>query len=123
MPTMTATVSTTKEVKLSARVTRRLLTELSAYLGLKTQLDAIKTAMDGHKVAIEALRAETGESSIELNGFKVTLVQPAGRATLDKKKLLEAGVTMSQLESGTVTKPVKPYTKVSTPGESERSYE
>jgi len=123
MPTMTATVTTSKEVKLSARITRRLLTELSAYQGLKAQLDSIKTAMDGHKATIEALRAETGESSIELNGFKVSLVQPAGRACLDKKRLLESGVTMAQLEQGTVVKPVKGYCKVTVPGESERSYE
>jgi hypothetical protein len=123
MPTMTATVSITKEVKLSARVTRRLLTELSAYQGLKMQLDSIRAAMDGHKANIEMLRAETDESSIELDGFRITLVQPAGRASLDKKKLLEAGVTMSQLESGTVVKAVKPYTKISIPGEVERVYE
>jgi hypothetical protein len=122
MPTMTATVTTSKEVKLSARVTRKLLTELNAYQGLKAQLDAIKEAMDGHKAAIEVLRDETGEQSIALEGFKISLVSPV-RSTLDKKQLLLAGVSVAQLEAGTITKPTKPYTKLTMPGETERSYE
>src|SRR5712664_1151708 len=120
MPTLTATVSTTKEVKLTPRVTRKLLTELKGYAELKAQRNAIDAAMDGHKAAIEKLRDETGEQSIALEGFKVSLVSPV-RSSLDRKRLLEAGVTMAQLESGTVTKPTKPYTKVSVPGEKEWS--
>jgi len=119
--TLTATVE--KVVELAPRLKRKLLTELHAYGELKLQLDGLKTAMDGHKAVIEKLRAETDEQSIEVDGYKITLVQPAGRVSLDRKKLLEAGVLMSQIEAGSVTKPVKPYTKVSVPGESERSYE
>jgi myo-inositol catabolism protein IolC len=119
--TLTATVE--KVVELAPRLKRKLVTELTAYQGLKSQLDAIKLAMDGHKAAIEKLRVETGETSLEIDGFKITLVQPAGRQSLDRKKLLEAGVLMSQLEQGTITKAVKSYTKVTTPGETERSYE
>ena len=123
MGALAVTTTVEKTVELSPRLKRKLLTELQSFQGLKTQLDAIKTAMDSHKSAIEALRAETGESSIELSGFKISLVQPVGRASLDKKKLLEAGVLLSQIEQGTVVKPVKSYCKVTVPGEIERSYE
>lgn len=118
MPSLntTATVTTSKEVKLSVRVTRKLLTELRGYAELKAQRNAIDAAMDGHKAAIEALRETTGEQKILLEGFSVALVSPV-RSSLDKKRLLEAGVSMAQIEAGTVTRPTKPYTKVTVPGE------
>lgn len=113
-----ATVTTTREVTLKPQVRRKLLNELRAYQELKQQYKAIEMAMDKHKDAIGALREQTGETSIALEGFKVTQVTQT-RSTLDRKLLLEQGVTMGQIENATVTKPGRPYTKVTVPGDKE----
>lgn len=122
MPTLTATTTQTTEVVLAPRLKRKLLTELRAFQEVKTQISALQNALDAHKVSIEKLRVESGENSLGIEGFKISLVSPV-RSSLDKKRLLEAGVSMAQLEQGTVTKPTKPYTKVTVPGEVERVYE
>ena len=120
--TLTGTTTISTEVQLKPSVRRKLIAELNSYQELKNQLTEIQKALDTHKVNIEGIRESVGEQSISISGFKVSLVSPV-RSSLDKKALLEAGVSMAQLEAGTVTKPVKPYTKVSTPGEVERVYE
>ena len=115
MPTLTATVTTTRELVLKPTVRRKLLTELKTYQELKGQLDAIKSAMDKHKGVIGKLREETGEQSIKIDGFSVTLVAPV-RSTLDKQKLIAQGVTMAQIEAATIVKPGAAYEKISLPG-------
>lgn len=115
---LVATATTTKEITLKPQVRRKLLTELHAYQELKQQYKALEFALDAHKATIERLREETGEQSIALEGFKVTQVTQI-RSTLDKKLLLEQGVTMGQIENATITKSGRPYTKVTTPGEKE----
>lgn len=113
-----ATATTTRELVLKPQLRRKLLNELRAFAELKSQYKALELAMNKHKDAIGRLREETGEQSIALEGFKVTQVTQT-RSTLDKKLLLEQGVTMGQIENATVTKPGRPYTKVTTPGEKE----
>ena len=115
MPALTATVTTTRELVLKPTVRRKLLTELKTYQELKGQLDAIKSAMDKHKGVIGKLREETGEQSIKIDGFSVTLVAPV-RSTLDKQKLIAQGVTMAQIDAATVVKPGAAYEKISCPG-------
>ena len=118
---ITATVTTTKEITLKPAVRRKLLTELKAYSELKQQLDAIKHAMDKHKATIGGLRDMTGEKALELEGFKIRLVEPT-RSTLDKKKLVELGCATAWIEEATTTKPTKPYEKVTCPGEKDEDY-
>ncbi len=121
MPTLTATVTSTTELILAPKIKRKLLTELKAYAELKAQRDAIDAALDSHKATIEGLREGTDETSISLEGFKVTRISPT-RSILDKKKLLAEGVTMGQIQNATVTKATKPYTKVTLPNEVEVVY-
>lgn len=118
-PTVTAT--TTHKVALKPTVKRRLLQELKAFAELKGQLKAIEHAMEGHKGAIAAIREETGETTLELEGFKITYVTPT-RSSLDKGLLLAQGVSMAQIEQATTVVPTKPYVKVSLPGEVEKDY-
>ena len=112
----TVTATTTHEVRLSPAVRRKLLTELRTYEQLKQQKAAIESAMEKHKTIIAAIREETGEQTIKLEGFSVTLVAPV-RSTLDKKKLIAQGVTTAQIEAATVISPGKSYTKVTVPAE------
>jgi hypothetical protein len=72
--------------------------------------------MEQKKAIIGRYREETGYPSVALDGFKVTEVTNL-RSTLDQKKLIEMGVTTDMLAEATVTKPGKPYTKVTCPGD------
>ena len=119
MPTATVTATTTHELKLKPTTKRKLLTELKAYAELKTQRDAIDHAMKGHKNTVEGLLEETGESSLSIDGFKTTLVAGT-RKSLDRKKLIAAGVTQAQLEAGTTETLNTPYVKITIPGAKER---
>lgn len=116
---VTATVTTTKEIVLKPTVRRKLLTELKAYAALKADMDALKHAMDKKKATIGAIREETGEDSIELEGFKVSLVAPV-RSVLNKQRLISLGCAAAWLEEATETKPARAYTKVTVPGEKAR---
>lgn len=120
MPTLAPVVNatTTTEVKILPTVKRRLLGELKAYEELKFQAKALDLAMEKHKAAIATIRESIGATTLDVDGFKVTYVSPV-RSVLEKKLLLDNGVTMAQIESATVTKPTKPYTKISLPGEGE----
>lgn len=124
MPTLSqsATVTTTKEIKLAPQLRRKLLTELKAYAELREQSKAIEQAMKKHKSTLDELREKTGEKSLSLDGFKITLVEPV-RTTLDKAALIAAGVTTAQIEEATITRPGKAYAKVTVPGEKERDDE
>jgi hypothetical protein len=52
------------------------------------------------------------ESGIELDGYKAKIVYGTSN-TFDKKKLVGLGIN---LEEVTISKPKKPYVKVSVPG-------
>ncbi len=112
----TATVTTTREIKLSVSIRRKLLTELQAFQELKTQRDAIQSAMDMHKATVARLRESTGEKSIQIDGFISTHVT-GETSKLDKKKLVELGCALAWIEEATTTKPKKAFEKITCPGE------
>ena len=111
----TATTTTTHEIKLKPKVRRELLTELRTYQTLKAQRDELDRRLKGHRDLIDAIRDETGESSLMLEGFKVTQVAPV-RHVLDEKRLIMQGVTTEQIEKATIDVQTKPYVKISCPG-------
>ncbi len=113
--------TTVHKVTLKPTVRRQLLTELKTYAELKSQAKALEQAMEMHKAKIGAIRAETGETAIEIEGFKITYVT-GERKILNKELLLQQGVTMAQIEAATETKPNKPYDKVTCPGDKEREF-
>lgn len=113
--------TTTHEITLKPTTKRRLLQNLKAYQELKNQREVIEAAIKKHKALVEEDLLETGEQKLDIEGFKVALVSPV-TSKLDKKKLLEAGVTMAQLEEGTVITPGRSYVKVTVPGEKDRDY-
>lgn len=113
---LTLTTNQTTEVALKPALKSKLLRELKVYAQLRTDLKAIEAALDKHKGVIGGLREEAGVQSLSIEGFKVTSVTNL-RSSLDKQKLLAMGVTTEMLEEATVTKPGKPYEKVTCPGE------
>jgi len=113
---VTATVQ--QVVALRPQVRKKLMMELTAYQSLKNELDAITAAMNVRKGAISKLRAETGETALEIEGFKITHVTPT-RKTLNHEKLIELGCAVAWIEEATENKPTKAYDKVSCPGSTE----
>jgi hypothetical protein len=109
---MTITATTTTQITLKPQVRRKLLTELKVYVELKEQREVLDLAMRTHRDSVENILLETGESSLALDGFKVTLVAPV-RKVLDHKKLIALGVTTEQIQRATVEVPGKPYPKIS----------
>ena len=117
MALSTAVTTVTKEeVKLKPALKAKLSKRLRVYGELRTQLKAIEAAMDKEKAEIGKLREEVGVTSLKLDGYSVTQVTSL-RSTLDKKKLIEMGVTTDMLEEATVTKPGRPYEKITCPGD------
>mgnify|MGYP001575939095 FL=1 len=118
MPVLAATITTTTshEVKLKPTLKRKLLTELKTYAELKFQRDAIDQALKGHKGTIEECLGEAGETTLSVEGFKTTMVSPV-RSILDKKKLIEQGVSTAQIENATVNVTSRSYLKITCPGE------
>ena len=116
--TQTVTATTTHQVKIEPKLKRRLVTELKGYAALKTQRDALDSAMKKARGKIEDVLGDIGESSLAVEGFKTTLVAPV-RTKLDEKKLIANGVTMDQIEASKVQTATKPYVMVTCPGERE----
>lgn len=117
---LTVTTTTTAEVKLKPTLKKKLLTQLKTFHELKQELKVIQAAMDRHKTIIEECVIESGEQSLAIDGYKTTMVFPV-RSTLDKKKLIDQGVTLAQIENATVNKPGRHYVKVTCPGDKEGS--
>lgn len=114
--TTSATTVVTKQVALKPSLKRRLLNELKALNALRDQIKVLEHAQRQHRTEIEDCLAESGEASLALDGYKVTLVQPVV-AKLDKMKLVALGVTTAQIEEATTHSPGKPYVKISAPGD------
>ncbi len=112
----------TIEVKLKPSLKRKLLNELQAYAELHKQLKIIESHMAAHKATLEECVIESGEQSLELEGFKTTMVFPV-RSKLDKKLFVQQGGTLAQLDNATVSTPSKHYLLITVPGQKERVYE
>lgn len=112
--TMTTTQTTTVELK--PRLKQKLLTELRAYAADRAALKEIEARMDARKEVIGGLREEAGVTSLALEGYRVAHVTNI-RTSLNKLKLMEMGVTTDMLEAATESKPGRPYTKITIPGE------
>ena len=97
-------IDSPREIKLKPTLRRKLLNELKLYQELKVQLKTIEYALDKHKAAIGELRDETGEQSISLDGFSVTLVAPM-------RKKFDPNSEWGGLEL------YKEYNKISCPGD------
>ncbi len=109
------TVSTKKEIRLEASVRRKLLTELKTYQNLHAQKKALELAMDKIKSKVAAIRNETGEQSLELEGFKVTLVAPT-RKKFNPKTFVKLGGDIDIYNQANEETLVTPYEKISLPG-------
>lgn len=123
------TTTTTEEVVISAKVQRKLLTELEGYAALNTEQKAMKAGMDEHRSNIlEIANAEVEADKFEIEGYKVAVVKGAKDRRLDKKKVIARLVkdgkystkaAMALLEDCTTEKPKKDHVRVTVPGSEE----
>lgn len=120
MAILAATTVQTVEVELTPRVRRLLLLELQTYATLSAQIKELE-GQKAHIVAnIRAIREETGENALELEGFKLCNV--AGQTSyLDKQLFVQLGGSLEQLANATRSKPKKAYEKITVPGQKEWS--
>ncbi len=112
----TVTTTQTTEVKLKPTLKKKLLLNLKTYQSLRDQLKAIEAAMDKHKAVVQECMNEAEEEKLSIDGFKTTMVFGVN-SRLDKELFVQQGGTLAQLANATVTKPSRPYCKISCPGD------
>lgn len=115
-----ATATTTTELQLKPAVKQKLLTKLKEYSGLAREAAALKVKMSEKNTAIEGILGEIGESQVDIDGYKGTIVAGVSRK-LNKKKL--SPKARAEVEAAMEEKPKKSYVKVTAPGEKERNYD
>lgn len=115
---LSVTTTTTTTVKLAPKLKQKLLTKFREYADLKVKLDTTKTRMDALKVEIADLREDTGETSLELEGYKTTLISPT-RSKFNEKKFIADGGDIGIYKGAVEIVTSKSYEKVSVPGQKE----
>lgn len=121
MPKISVTTTVTEEVQLTTKQRQKLLQELKVYRELKQQREAIDLAMDKHKAAIAAIRDETGEMSLKIDGFTTTLVA-GSRKKFDPKKYVTLGGDLDLYNKAVKVTPIAPFEKITCPGDKEQDY-
>lgn len=112
----TVTTTTTKVVKLTPALKKKLLVELKTYTSLRDQKKALELAMKKHSGTVEEIMETAGEASLEVDGFKTTLIAPV-KKKLDPKRLVTLGVSTETIAKATTETPGTPYVKISKAGE------
>ena len=110
------TLATTHEVQLKPSLVTKLRRELRLYAELKTQLKVIESVLDKHKGVIGAIREETGEQSLKLDGFLITLVAPI-RKKFNAMKFVELGGDVAIYNQAHEDVSGKAYERITCPGE------
>lgn len=111
---LSVTTTATTTVKLAPKLKLKLLTKFREYQDKKVKLDAAQARMDALKVEIADLREDTGETSLDLEGFKTSLISPI-REVFDEKKFIADGGDITIYKGAMKNVPSKPYEKISLP--------
>lgn len=118
MSTKTALVAKSiTEIKVKPTLVKKLRAQLTAYLDLDTQIKELTAARDAIKEAVGALREQTGEQSITLDGYTVTRVEGTYKKFDPKTLMRIADVSAAQIEEATLERPKKGYEKITVPGQ------
>ena len=118
----TITATTSHELKLSPVIRRRLVTWLRSYQELAAKRTAIEAEMALCRTGVAEIQTELEESSIELEGFKSTLVAPM-KSVFDKKTFVRLGGRLDLIEAATSKVPGKVYVRITPPGAADPSEE
>lgn len=118
MPTTSITAIATTEIKLQPSLKAKLLTAIQLYLECGNKIRALKAGQAFQAKTIEDIQVDLGESSLDIDGYKSTIVAGTTKS-LDKKKFVALGGRLDLLEAAMVEKPKKPYVRITAPGASE----
>lgn len=121
MGKMTAapTVKTQERLDLRPNILRKLKTELHECALLQSQIKELKAELALHVEEVEVIRELSGVKSFDYEGFKITRVEGVTNY-LDIDMMIEEGwISVTQKEDAMKTKPKKPYTLVTAPGDKE----
>ena len=113
-PSVTATV--TEELEIEPALRAKLAIRLKRWAELQHVAKLAAESAEKAKAAVGEVHTEIGMTSISADGYTVTLVQGI-RNELSKEKLIALGVTTAMLADATVSKPNKPYLKITEPRE------
>lgn len=113
-------VTTTAKVELAPRLRAEATRLLTQYQTIKEQLKIQEHALKQVTQRIQDAFDQAGElalldQGVAIGNCKLKVVTGV-YATLDRALLIQAGCTPELLEECTVTKPKRPYLKVTTPG-------
>ena len=89
--------------------------QLRNYQDLATKRTEIETYMANCRAEIAEIQTELEESSVEIEGFKSTLVAPM-KSVFDKKKFVRLGGRLDLIEAATSKVPGKIYVRITPPG-------
>lgn len=118
---LTLTTKETVAVKLSPALKQQVREHLAHYARLATQRKAIADELYAVGIRIEEAFARAKEEhaldqGVEVNGFKLKrVIGTTSHLDLDYLTI-HFGVTAGMLEAATVTKPRRPYLKITAPG-------
>ena len=117
MPTATVavTATTTHQLVIAPQIKRKLLLALKTYTELSAQAKVLALAKKKQSGIVEGIQTELGESSIDIDGYKSTIVAPI-RRVLDKKKFIALGGNLDIYEAAMIDTPSKAYPKITAPG-------
>ena len=117
MPTATVavTATTTHQLVIAPQIKRKLLLALRTYVELAAQAKVLKLAKKKQTKIVEAIQVELGETSLDIEGFKATLVAPVPKK-LDRKLFVALGGNLELLDAAMVDNPSEPYVKITAPG-------
>lgn len=115
---LSVTTTTTTTVKLAPKLKQKLLVKFREYQAQKVKLDAADVEMTRLKAEIADLREDTGETTLELEGFKTTRISPT-RSKFNEKKFIADGGDITIYKGAVEVVPSKSYEKVSVPGQEE----
>ena len=118
MPTATVSVTatTTHQIVIAPQIKRKLLLALKTYTELAAQAKVLELAKKKQGSIVEGIQTELGESSIDIDGYKSTIVAPI-RKVLDRKRFVALGGNLDILDKAMIDTPSKAYPKITAPGE------
>ena len=109
------TATTTHQLTIAPQIKRKLLLALRTYVELAAQAKMLKLAKKKQTKIVEAIQVELGETSLDIDGFKVTLVAPVPKK-LDRKRFVALGGDLGILDAAMVDNPSEAYVKITAPG-------
>lgn len=124
MPRQAQTATTETDVEdtpfdattLAPKVQTTLRQKLLDYQRNHARIKALEALQDVLKAAVAEIREATGEMSMAIDGFTVTLVAPT-HSKLNVKRLIALGCAPAWLVEATDITPTASYEKITLPGQ------